>query len=166
MNIDQYYRPEEMPPGDSRKRMWNAISRATRTQGGLPVVRDTRSFLTGMAASVILFLSAAGAYSLVDGFLESRQPHEIRFDDAYRSAIKEFESVIPSTNNLSASEPAADLLQSKLNQLKLVDEAIAELHSDIAKTDLSPLKHNRLRRLYSMKLKVLQEIIQQGGIEL
>lgn len=166
MKPEKFYQNEDLPSGTARERMWRAISRGTGHSRALLIIRDARSFFTGMAAAMILLLSGTGVYSLANGFLESRQPREIRFDDAYRSAIREFESVLPSKATISSTEPAADIIQSKLNQLKLIDSAISELRSDIARTDLSPLKRSRLRQLYSMKLGVLQEIIQQGGIEL
>ncbi len=166
MKSETFYRNEDLPSDTARERMWRAVSRSTGHSRAFVIIRDTRSFFSGMAAAVILLLSGTGVYSLVSGFLESREPREIRFDDAYQSAIREFESVLPSKATIASTEPAADVIQSKFSQLKLIDAAISELRSDIARTDLSPLKRSRLYRLYSMKLGVLQEIIEQGGIEL
>jgi len=166
MRPDQFYRDDDRPSRLTKKRMWAAISRTMGEPRVVFAVRDSRSFFFGMAAAVLLLLSAAGLYSLVNQFVESRQPQEVRFDDAYRSAISEFEDVLPSPVRVSSVETQSGRAQSRLDQLTLIDSAITELRADIARTDLSPLKRSRLRSLYSMKLRILQEIIQQGEMEL
>ena len=50
----------------------------------------------------------------------------------------------------------------KQQQLDLIDQAIRELRSNIARTDLSPVKQSRLRQLYSLKLQVLQDLLEHG----
>ncbi len=166
MKAEEFYTDDDHPSRETRKKMWAVISRSTGQSRPLFAIRDSRSFFAGMAASLVLLLSGTGLYSLANQFLESRQPHEVRFDDAYRSAIKEFENVLPAPIPVVSSETNGGRLQSRLQQLALIDDAILELRVGIDRTDVSPLKRSRLRQLYSMKLQVLQDIIQQGDMEL
>lgn len=166
MKPEHFYRDDDHPSRHAKARMWAAISKSTKQSRIVFTVRDSRSFFAGMAAAAVLLLSGSGLYSLVNQFVESRQPKEVRFDDAYRSAIKEFENILPSPVQVSSVETNSGRLQSRLEHLALIDSAITELRADIARTDLSPVKRSRLRQLYSMKLQVLQDIIQQGDMEL
>ena len=166
MMAEQFYKDDDHPTQRAKDRMWTAISKSTGPSRILFAVHDSRSFFAGMAAAFLLLLSGAGLYSLVNQFVESSQPQEVRFDDAYRSAIKEFENILPSPVHVSSVEANGGRQQSRLEQLALIDSAITELRLDIARTDLSPLKRLRLGQLYSMKLQVLQDIIQQGDMEL
>ncbi len=166
MKPEQYYTEDDTLSTETRNRLWRQIARSMGQRRVLFAIRDARSFFAGMAAAVILFLSGAGFLSLMNAFIDARQPQEIRFDDAYRSAIREFESLVPPATPVTLTEPAADALQSKLRQVVLIDSAIVQLRSEIARTDVSPLKRLRLRQLYNMKLQVLQDIIQLGDFEL
>ncbi len=144
--------------------MWRAIEAATKPPGIVVfAIRDRRSFVYGMAAMLLLFFSSIGVYTLLNSAMQSRQPAELQFDEAYRSAIEEFESVLPA---VAKNEPGESVMIIKRQQMALIDHAIKELREDIARTDLSPLKRSRLRQLYGMKLRVLQEIIEQGDVEL
>lgn len=166
MKAEQFYTDNDRPSHEAKKRMWGVISRSTGPSRVLFAIRDSRSFFAGMAAAVLLLLSSTGMYFLANQFAESRQPNEVRFDEAYRSAIKEFEDVLPSPVQVSSVETSGGRLQSRIQQLALIDQAITELRIGIDRTDVSPLKRSRLRQLYSMKLQVLQDIIQQGDMEL
>ena len=167
MKPEHFYSPDEHPSSAARRRMWREIASGVSSRRSVFSIRDPRSFAAGMAAAILLLLAGNGLYDLAHRFYEQRRPQEVRFDEAYRSAIREFESVIPSpVKTASGGSSRADLLHSRIRQLELVDSAITELRSDIARTDLSPLKRSRLKQLYAMKLQVLQEIIQQGDIEL
>lgn len=164
MNADDFYKPSDSPSQGQRQKMWRAVEAATRQQAALVfAIRDRRSFLYGMAAAILMAFSCIGIYSVLTTALQSREPAELRFDAAYRSAIQEFESVLPTATRDDAGD-SVNLI--KRQQLALIDAAVRELREDIARTDLSPLKRSRLRQLYSMKLRVLQEIIAQGDIEL
>ena len=166
MKAEQFYPEGDHPSRHAKERMWDVISKSTGKSITVLAIRDARSFVAGMAAAAVLLLSGTGLYSLVNRFVESREPQEVRFDDAYRSAIKEFEDILPPPVRVSSIETESGRLQSRFEQLTLIDSAISDLRSDISRTDLSPLKRSRLRQLYSMKLQVLQDIIQQGGMEL
>ena len=164
MNKDQFYNDSDSPSPTARGRMWNNIMTETRVPSSFLSIGDRKSFLYGMAASLILLLSIAGLSSIVEKSVHAGQPAEIQFDDAYRSAIAEFEEVLPAITSSSLSGSMTELLRAKERQLALIDAAINELRSDLLRHDLSPVKQARLRRLYSMKLLVLQELIEQGEL--
>jgi hypothetical protein len=131
------------------------------------MIPDQRSFLYGVATSIIIYLSSVGIYHLISGIEERSQPMVIRLDEAYMSAISGFERVMPAIATAKAqSSQSLDQINGREVQLKLLDEAIEELRREINHRDISPLKRARLRNLYSIKLQILQKMIEQGDIEL
>ena len=100
MNPDQYYGKDDHPSPAARGRMWKNISAEVRIPSPILSIHDRRSFLYGMAASFLLILSVAGLISIVEKTMNANQPVEIRFDNAYRSAIAEFEDVLPSVERI------------------------------------------------------------------
>lgn len=142
--------------------MWRFIDRTLRPHRPLFSVSDTRSFVYGIAASFLLLLSGYGLYHMIERFSSSDRPAVIRFDAAYQSAIQEFERVLPAAADSRENDQGQEVLEARLQQIRLIDAAIKELRSDIARTDISPVTHARLRQLYGLKLRVLLEIIEQG----
>jgi hypothetical protein len=131
------------------------------------LVNDRRSFLYGMAATVLLGLALVGAWTIAQQAFENSRPQPLRLEEAYVSAIHEFELVVPSVdvNTAQYSRDTGQLSQ-RHAQLRLVDAAITELRRQTNGTDLSPMKRERLRDLYSRKLQILQQMIEEGEIEL
>lgn len=162
MNPDQFYRKDDSLSPTAHKRLWAIIASRRRIPSTFWSIPDGRSFFYGMAASLVILLSTAGLVSILGQTLHARQPAEIQFDDAYRSAIAEFEDLLPAVSSSARAASSHEALRAKLQQLVLIDAAIKDLRSDLASIDLSPLKQSKLRSLYSMKLQVLQEIIEQG----
>lgn len=163
---DKFYSKSDSPNEKVKRKMWNSIK-----QSLFPSVNTTsfkferRSFAYGMAASFILIFTSIGIYSSFTRIIEVAQPQEIRLESAYQTAIREFENVALSNDNRSTSS-VNDEKRSTLNiQLRFLNNAIEELRKETRTNDLSPLKRLRLHELYNMKLKLLQEMIQQGEIE-
>ena len=163
-----FYTADDVPDNRSKDAMWRSIQRSTsslRTQSML--IRDRRSFMYGMAASIVLGLALVGAWTVARQALENAQPTPLRLEQAYVSAIREFERVVPSVTVKSADRPqVAGQLRDRQQQLTLINAAIAELRKETNGKDLSPLKRERLRALYSQELRILQEMIEEGEIEL
>ena len=120
----------------------------------------------GMAASFIVLLAGIGAYASFSRIAEGSQPQEIRLDKAYRLAIHEFESVALSEGTISTEAGKSELAAARKSELQSLNKAIDQFRGEIGSRDLSPMKRLRLRELYGLKLKVLQEMILQGDIEL
>ncbi len=163
-----FYTSDELPDKRSRDSMWRSIERSAsslRTQSAF--VRDRRSFMFGMAASIVLGLALVGAWTVARQAFENAQPTQLRLEHAYVSAIHEFEQVVPSVTVKDAGRPQAQgQLRDRQHQLALINGAIADLQKETNGKDLSPLKRERLRGLYSQELKILQEMIEEGEIEL
>ncbi|MFH0989331.1 MAG: hypothetical protein V1799_04855 [bacterium] len=165
---DEFYNPEDCPAPDRREMMWNRIaSRFLPAKRGLFSVLDRRSFLYGAAAMIVLYLSLTGAYHTLRGMIDNSQPTVLKLDHAYQSAITEFERVLPAVaNTQSQVEPILGQMKARKEQIRLLDDTIQMLRTEANGVDLSPTKRSRLRELYSMKLQILQQMIEQGEIEL
>ena len=163
-----FYTSDDVPDKGSTDAMWSSIQRSTssfRPQNML--IRDRRSFLYGMAASIVLGLALVGAWTVARQALDNAQPTPLRLEQAYVSAIREFERVVPSVTVRSTDRPqVAGQIRGRQQQLTLINVAIADLRKETNGKDLSPLKRERLRGLYSQELRILQEMIEEGDIEL
>jgi hypothetical protein len=164
----KFYAPNDLPTPESKRRMWHHIERhISPRRTSLLFVADKRSFAYGMAAMVILYLATVGGVTVLRQLVERTQPAELKVDGAYQSAISAFERVMPSVMaTASKTAPASARLASRQEQLRLLDATINDLRRQTNGTDLSPLTRERLRQLYSMKLQILQQMIEQGEIEL
>ncbi|MEX1140465.1 MAG: hypothetical protein WEB33_05475 [Bacteroidota bacterium] len=162
MNPDQFYGRDDRPTRSTKQRIWRSIDNVLQPRRPLLAVSDTRSFIYGIAASFLLALSGYGLYHMVDRFTAVDRPAELRFDAAYQSAIQELERVLPVTSGTFGGDPSEEILEARLQEIRLIDAAIRELRADISRTDLSPVTQARLRQLYGLKLRTLLEIIEQG----
>jgi hypothetical protein len=165
---EDFYWPDDIPDRKREDAMWRSIRQSVAPLRSGPLfIRDERSFVFGMAATIVLGLALVGAWAIARQAFENARPQPLKLEQAYVSAIHEFERVVPTVNVNTARYPqVAGQLSERKEQLKLVDEAIAELRRQTNRTDLSPLKRERLRGLYSTKLQILQQMIEEGEIEL
>ncbi|MBI3579240.1 MAG: hypothetical protein HY276_11670 [Ignavibacteriales bacterium] len=167
MKPEEYYQPQDAPDSASKTKMWRAIEKEIAPHRfSLFVINDTRSFVYGMAAAFVLYLSTVGAFTLIKQSIENGQPSVVQVDKAYQSAIHEFEKVVPRATSSVQSPQTSDVLLARKDQLKLLEIAINDLKSETPNIDLSPLKRMKLRQLYSLKLQILQQMIENGEIEL
>ncbi len=162
MNPEEFYQRDDTPTRSTKQRIWRSIDNVLHPHRPLFAVPDSRSFVYGIAASFLLLLSSYGLYHMVERLTTVDRPAELRFDAAYQSAIHEFERVLPVAADARESDQGQEVLEAQLQQIRLIDAAIKELHSDLARTDISPVTRARLRQLYGLKLRVLLEIIEQG----
>jgi hypothetical protein len=164
----KFYTHDELPDRSAKTRMWQNITRELRhAKYPLSYVVDKRSFFWGVAASVIIYFTSVGIYTTVKQSVQNSRPDVVKLDAAYQSAINEFERVVPQTVSNTVADPnAKNYIVVRKEQLSKINEAIAGLRSESTGADLSSLKQRKLRELYGMKLKVLQEMIENGEIEL
>jgi hypothetical protein len=148
--------------------MWAAIRSQRPAPGSVTSFAwDRRSFAFGMAASIILGLALYGGWSILREAFEASRPQPLRLEQAYVSAIREFEQIVPAAGGgASQSMQTVGQLTKRREQLELVDRAITDLRLQTNGTDLSPLKRDKLRQLYGMKLHILQQMIEEGEIEI
>lgn len=166
---ERYYSNSDRLSPDIKKRMWRKIESEinTRRTSILLTIPDKRSFLYGMAAALLIFFSAAGIISTIWNAFERSQPHAVKLDAAYTTAIREFEKIVPDVIvSKTDSAGTTDLISVRRDELNNLDAAIQRLQTDAISGDLSPLRQRRLRQLYSMKLNILQEMIENGEIAL
>ena len=165
---EDFYPPDDTPDGKRVQAMWQSIRRSVAPlRSGALFIRDGRSFAYGMAATIVLGLASVGAWTIARQAFENAQPQPLKLEKAYVSAIHEFERVVPTVGvNTTRYPQVAGQLSDRKDQLKSIDAAIAELRLQTNGTDLSPLKRERLRDLYSKKLQILQQMIEEGEIEL
>jgi len=161
---DTFYQPDDHPSKQSKIRMWSAIQRETGSRkGSVFAIADFRSFAYGIAAAALLYFASVGVYSTVRQSFENSKPQVVRLDEAYQSAIEDIEKFVPQVTYSNAiTEPDKNYLEDRKDQLKKIDLAIEEFKHDIGSGDCSPRTQQRLRQLYSMKLSVLQELIDKG----
>ena len=165
---DEFYGQGAAPHEKQRIAMWSAIRRHTSAMSSRSMLMwDRRSFAFGMAASLRLGLAIYGGWSIVRQAFEASRPQPLRLEQAYVSAIREFEEIVP-TEQMKGPQTSlmAGQLTQRREQLRLVDDAITNLRQQTNGTDLSPLKRERMRQLYGMKLQILQQMIEEGEIEL
>jgi hypothetical protein len=168
IDAGKFYTHDDLPERSAKFRMWANIKKEIQqSKYSASYVVDKRSFVWGVAASVIIYFTSVGVYTTVRQSMQNSRPQVVKFDAAYQSAINEFERVVPQTVSNSAADPnTKNFITIRKEQLSKIDEAIAGLRSESAGADLSSLKQKKLRELYGMKLKVLQEMIENGEIEL
>jgi hypothetical protein len=163
---DSFYSKNDSPTPGQRRSMWANVRKSLRPSAKLFFLSDRRSFLYGMAASFLLLFSAVGVYTTVRSAVEYGQPQEIKLDQAYQSAIREFEKVALQTTKDNQAGLTQELLLTRKEQLQMLEKAINELRKETNSHDLSEMKRAKLRHLYSLKLRLLQEMVEQGEIEL
>jgi hypothetical protein len=166
---NQFYSTSDLPTRAIKKRIWKKIKSEINFRHSyiLFTIPDKRSFFYGIAAAFLIFFISSGIISTVQNAFESSKPHAVKLDAAYTIAIREFERVMPEIAATSASGKVTDnIISIRIDELKNVDKAIIHLQNDAANGDLSPLKQKRLRQLYSIKLSILQEMVENGEITL
>ncbi|MFA4924052.1 MAG: hypothetical protein WC557_07665 [Ignavibacteriaceae bacterium] len=164
----KFYSDDDSPTKNQQKEIWKGINRNINPRKKIIFhISDMRSFYYGIAASFIFIFAVIGVYSTAKNVLYNMKPEEVKLDNAYQSAIREFQKVVPSVAFASQkSENAKAYVNLKEEQLRYIDENISTIKSETGTTDLSPLKQLRLRQLYAAKLKALQEIIDNGEIDI
>jgi hypothetical protein len=167
MTPDDFYTDKDHPGTIRTNRMWKRISAELFQERTEYRIRfDRKSFLYGVAASFILYFAGLGAAGSIQRYIEQTQPAEVRTDKAYRSAIKEFEQIVLTSETGTVQEGKDDLAALRRIRLQYLNSAIEELRSEMGTNDLSPLKRQRLNRFYDLKLTLLQDMLRQGELHL
>jgi len=162
---NRFYESKDYPTEGLKQQMWNAIEQSLQHRSrATTFVVDRRSFLYGIAASLVFVFTSVGLYATFQHLIDSSQPQSIRLDSAYETAIRQFERFVPATASVTPDQK--EILSTRQDQLKHLDAAILDLKKEMNGNDISPLKRARLRQLYTMKLQIIQEMIEQGEIEL
>lgn len=160
-----YYDDHRGPTEPRKKSMWSNIEREIAPgRSPMLMIADRRSFYFGIAAAVVLYCAGVGVFHVVSDAFRKARPDIIKVDDAFQSAITALEQVVPTVLTSAKQEPVRERLNSRIDQLRMIDEAIAAMKLETHGSDLSPMNRASLRDLYSLKLKILQQMLEQGEI--
>lgn len=162
---EKFYGAMTEPSGTLQRKMWSSIKQSIDRSPKTGLLGfERRSFIYGAVASLVFMFTCVGIYSTLSGLIDSSKPPSIRLDSAYESAIRQFERFVPVSSAVAVEQK--DVISSRKDQLKYFDAAIDAMKKEMNGSDLSPVKRARLRQLYSMKLAVLQEMIERGEVDL
>lgn len=154
---EKFYDGKDNPSMIKRKKMWRNIERGLDLRM-YQAPFHFKSFAFGMAASVILFFTSIGIYNTVQNYFDSKKPGSVKINNAYREIIYDLEKIIPA--KISAESIAVDeFIRSRREKLENIDKGIYELQAVSRNSDFSTIKQERLRELYLMKLRIIEEII-------
>jgi hypothetical protein len=163
----KFYDDSDTPDQARKQLLWSRIHGTISTRRNTSIIRfHRRSFVWGLAASILFMLATVGAYASWKFLDERNQPRPLKLDRAYQSAIREFECVAFSETQAGGVKRQTDERAIRSEQLSQLDAAITRLRNETSGRDLSPLVQSRLRSLYSLKLQILQQMIEQGDLEL
>lgn len=161
INPNDFYGKEERLNQSGKNRIWNNIERRVfEKKEPFFSFLEFKSFSFGIGFTVILFFLSIGVYSSFKYINEQNRPETAKINDAYEQAIENFSKFIPaaSKNELPGID-VDEKITVKKEELKSLDFAIMEFREESNGGDYSPIKQSRLRDLYKMKLKVLNELI-------
>lgn len=168
INKEDFYNIDDLPDEKDKLRIKKAVLKAAgKKSPAVSFIADMRSFYMGVAACFIAIFFVIGVYSTIRHFTYEMKPEEVKLTSAYQSAIREFEKVVPAVVSTEGSTGMGkSYIQVRKEELKGIDQAIYELRRETLNNDLSPIKQMKLRELYITKLKILQEIVEQGEVKL
>ena len=164
---NKFYSNEDKPGRFAKLKMWRRISKGISSQrkmifGGI----ELKSFTVGIATAVILFFTITGVYATFSKVVENKLPDNIKINNAYRNAIDDFEKALPiALADKERTVKVDDWISSRTEEMQNLNAAIVEIADNSRSRDYSPLKQKRLRELYRLKLKIIDEIIELEGIE-
>lgn len=165
MKITNFYDQEDMPAAEARQRMWNNISHALTVKKQAHFSIEKRSFLYGMVASVIITLCCVGVYSTVGGIVSGMSAeNENKETEAYKTAIKEFEKVVPTTIAMKSND--YEMIQDKKHHISMIDKEIDNVNKELSSPHFAELRRHKLRQLYHTKLSIILSMIDNGEMEL
>lgn len=158
---DEFYSKNEYPDFNSKKLLWKRIKRGIPMERKVPVFNiDLKSFSFGFGAAFAAILICIGGYTIFSRIVEKDEPAYVKINNAYSKAIEEVEKTVPHLTTASARSYSLDeMVNAGKNKLNIIDAGIREIKSDSGPSDFSPVKQNRLRELYKMKLEMLSRMI-------
>lgn len=163
---NQFYYSEDMPSKSEQKKMWeeiryelfmkNTVSRRSSI--------ELRSFVYGIAFTVLIFVVTMTAIKLVPGIMFDFKGSDTEINRAYSKAANELEKSLPDfISSFDKSERTRLLLNARLEELKEINDAIKEYQQILNQSDYTKIKQERMRELYQLKIDAIYNIIQLKG---
>lgn len=158
---EDFYSENEYPATNSRKRMWGKIQKSLPRDSAAPFFNvDLRSFSFGFGMAFTVIFVCVGIFTLFSKFVSQDEPAYVKINNAYSKAIEEVENSIPQLKAVAANQAGnGSRIDAGKSKLSVIDAGIKEIQSDSGPGDFSPVKQNRLRELYKMKLEILSRMI-------
>ena len=163
-----FYEPDESISPSVKKELWKNINSSITPQKEKSFWSfEYRSFAFGMAATVILFFTFIGVKSTVSNFIYENKSYNEKINNSYQEVIGSFEKTLPLIlANKERSIKLDDILSEKTEELKVINYAINEFKDNSNSIENSPIKEERIRKLYRMKLEIINDIIELEEREL
>lgn len=163
---NKFYHGDELPGKSNRKKMWKGIEDNLRVEKKrfFKTTLDTRSFVYGMAFTIIVSIFVLAAVRFVPGIVYDNKSDDVKINRAYSKAAEELERSIPNfISTLDKSERTRELLDVRLEELNYINDAINQYKNTLRQSDLTKIKQERLLELYQMKIDAINKIIQLKG---
>lgn len=151
------------PTIEELKSIWEEIeTEIPQKKSGIILIRDKTSFYYGIAATVCLFFAFNGLYKLfLDLSWQSKQDIQ-KVQIKYQEAVSKLEE-IPFLISKNKEDINIGYIESRQRGLKLIDQRIIDLQNEIAANPISSdLQCEELKKLYSKKIDLIQQMLQRG----
>ena len=162
---NKFYDKNDYPGNTKQKIMWHNIRNSISGNfANRRTLIDLRSFMFGMAFTIIIFVISIAAVKFVPQLFLNYKNEEVKINNAYSSASDELEKSLPHfISTLDKSERTKQLLNVRMEELHYINETIKQYKYSINQTDLSIIKQQRLLELYQLKIDAINKIIQLKG---
>ena len=162
---NKFYDKNDYPGKKTEKILWNNIRNSIVDNiMNRRTVIDLKSFIYGMAFTVIISIISITAIKFVPQLFFNYKSEEVKINRAYSSAANELEKSLPNfITTLDKSERTRELLNVRLEELQYLNEAIKQYNHTLSQSDISLIKQQRLLELYQLKIDVINKIIQLKG---
>ena len=161
INKNEFYRDERSSP-EAKSRIWNRVQSEISQHKGTHKFFHPTSFAFGAVSIIVLYFFSIGVLSAFQSVNSSNIPAGIEINQAYRSAITEFEKVAI-TKPADGAVEVDDYMKPRLEKINSLNRAISEFRTTSKIEVFEPVKEERLRALYALKLQTLQELIDLEG---
>ena len=162
---NKFYGKDDYPGNAKQKIMWNNIRNSILDNfANKRTVMDLRSFMFGMAFTIVIFIISIAAIRFVPQLFFNFKNEEVKINHAYSSAAEELEKSLPNfISTLDKSERTKQLLNVRMEELQYINETIKQYKHLLNQSDLSIIKQQRLLELYQLKIDAINKIIQLKG---
>ncbi|MBK7988727.1 MAG: hypothetical protein IPK11_17920 [Ignavibacteria bacterium] len=111
---------------------------------------------------MLITLCGVGLYSTVGCLVSSE--NENKETEAYKTAIREFEKVVPSKISLQSNQ--YEIIKDKKQHIAMIDKEIDKVNKEMSSPEFAELRRITLRQLYHTKLSIILSMIDNGEMEL
>ncbi|MCF8261683.1 MAG: hypothetical protein K9J12_12975 [Melioribacteraceae bacterium] len=162
INQNEFYSKNDEPKKYSKFRVWRKIRSEIRSTKSKRM--ELRSFALGFATALLAIFAFAGVFNLYTQLTIERLPQQVKINNAYKSAIDEFEKILP-VKSFDPNQDVDLVLASQLEKMNDINTAINTIKNERNDRDFSKINMQRLRLLYKMKLETIEQIIkiEEGG---